>query len=55
MFDSTGIAIEDMAVAKFLFEKTQQMGGYPSIDLIRNIRQWRVTQVIWFFAGYITS
>jgi alanine dehydrogenase len=34
VFDSTGIAIEDMAVAKFLFEKAQQMGGYPSIDLI---------------------
>ena len=35
VFDSTGIAIEDIAVAKFLFEKAQQMGGYPSIDLIR--------------------
>jgi alanine dehydrogenase len=34
VFDSTGIAIEDIAVAKFLFEKAQQMGGYPSIDLI---------------------
>jgi alanine dehydrogenase len=34
VFDSTGIAIEDIAVAKFLFEKAQQMGGYPSINLI---------------------
>jgi alanine dehydrogenase len=34
VFDSTGIAIEDIAVAKFLFEKAQQMGGYPSIDLM---------------------
>ena len=34
LFDSTGIAIEDIAVAKLLFEKAQQMGGYPSIDLI---------------------
>jgi len=34
VFDSTGIAIEDIAVAKLLFERAQQMGGYPSIDLI---------------------
>ena len=34
VFDSTGIAIEDIAVAKLLFEKAQQMGGYPFIDLI---------------------
>jgi alanine dehydrogenase len=34
VFDSTGIAVEDIAVAKFLLEKAQQMGGYPSIDLI---------------------
>lgn len=34
VFDSTGIAVEDIAVAKLLFEKAQQMGGYPSIDLI---------------------
>ncbi|MFO7772708.1 MAG: ornithine cyclodeaminase family protein [Dehalococcoidia bacterium] len=34
VFDSTGIAIEDIAVAKLLFEKAQEMGGYPSIDLI---------------------
>ena len=34
IFDSTGIAIEDIAVAKLLFEKAQKTGGYPSIDLI---------------------
>jgi alanine dehydrogenase len=34
VFDSTGLAVEDIAVAKLLFEKAQQMGGYPSIDLI---------------------
>lgn len=34
VFDSTGIAIEDIAVAKLLFEKAQKTGGYPSIDLI---------------------
>lgn len=34
VFDSTGIAIEDIAVAKLLFAKAQQTGGYPSIDLV---------------------
>lgn len=34
VFDSTGIAVEDIAVAKLLFEKAQQTGGYPLIDLI---------------------
>ena len=34
VFDSTGIAVEDIAVAKLLFEKAQQVGGYSSIDLI---------------------
>jgi alanine dehydrogenase len=34
VFDSTGIAIADIAVAKLLFEEAQQMGSYPSIDLI---------------------
>jgi alanine dehydrogenase len=34
VFDSTGIAIEDIAVAKLLFEKAQKAGSYPSIDLI---------------------
>ena len=34
VFDSTGIAVEDIAVAKLLFEKAQQTGDYPSIDLV---------------------
>jgi alanine dehydrogenase len=34
VFDSTGIAVEDIAVAKLLFEKAQQRGGYPSINLV---------------------
>jgi ornithine cyclodeaminase/alanine dehydrogenase-like protein (mu-crystallin family) len=34
IFDSTGIAVEDIAVAKLLFEKAQQAGSYPSIDLV---------------------
>jgi alanine dehydrogenase len=34
VFDSTGVAVEDIAVAKLLFEKAQNRGGYPSIDLV---------------------
>lgn len=34
VFDSTGIAVEDIAVARLLFEQAQQGGGYPSIDLV---------------------
>ena len=34
VFDSTGIAVEDIAVAELLFKKAQQTGGYPSIDLV---------------------
>ena len=34
VFDSTGIAVEDIAVAKLLFERAQQRGGCPSIDLV---------------------
>jgi len=34
VFDSTGIAVEDIAVAKLLFEKAQQAGRYPAIDLV---------------------
>jgi alanine dehydrogenase len=34
VFDSTGIAVEDIAVAKLLFEKARQVGGYPSMDLV---------------------
>ncbi len=34
VFDSTGVAIEDIAVARLLFEKAQQTGGYPFINLM---------------------
>ena len=34
VFDSTGIAVEDIAVARLLFGKARQKGGYPSIDLV---------------------
>ena len=34
VFDSTGIAIEDVAVAKLVFDKAQQIGGCPSVDLV---------------------
>ncbi|MHC1578366.1 MAG: ornithine cyclodeaminase family protein [Dehalococcoidia bacterium] len=34
VFDSTGIAVEDIAVAKVLFEKAQEAGGFPSVDLM---------------------
>jgi len=34
IFDSTGIAIADIAVAKLLFEKARQVGGFPSIDFV---------------------
>ena len=34
VFDSTGIAIEDIAVARLLVEKAQQAGGYPSVNLV---------------------
>jgi len=34
VFDSTGIAVEDIAVARLLFEKAKQLGVYPSIDLV---------------------
>jgi ornithine cyclodeaminase/alanine dehydrogenase-like protein (mu-crystallin family) len=34
VFDSTGIAIEDIAVARLIYEKALQTGGCPSIDLI---------------------
>lgn len=34
IFDSTGIAIADIAVAKLLFDKARQVGGFPSIDFV---------------------
>jgi len=34
VFDSTGVAIEDIAVARFIYEKARQTGDYPSIELV---------------------
>lgn len=34
VFDSTGIAIEDIAVAGLIYEKARQSGDYPAIDLV---------------------
>jgi alanine dehydrogenase len=34
VFDSTGIAIEDIAVAGLIYEKARQSGRYPTIDLV---------------------
>ena len=34
IFDSTGVAIEDLAVAKLIFEKAQEIGSYPLVDLV---------------------
>ncbi|MFH0941470.1 MAG: ornithine cyclodeaminase family protein [Chloroflexota bacterium] len=34
VFDSTGVAIEDIAVARSIFDKAQRKGGYPSIELV---------------------
>lgn len=34
VFDSTGVAIEDIAVARLVYEKAHQEGGYLSVELI---------------------
>ncbi len=34
VFDSTGLAIEDIAVAKLLYDKAAAAGGYPSADFV---------------------
>lgn len=34
LFDSTGIAIEDIAVARLLYEKAKQISDHTSIDLV---------------------
>lgn len=34
IFDSTGIAVEDIAVAKLIYEKAKREGGYPSVKLV---------------------
>ncbi|MDO8492005.1 MAG: ornithine cyclodeaminase family protein [Dehalococcoidia bacterium] len=34
VFDSTGLAIEDVAAARLVYEKARKRGGYLSVDLI---------------------
>ncbi len=34
IFDATGLAIEDVAMAKLIYEKASQAGSYPSADLV---------------------
>ncbi len=34
VFDSTGVAIEDLAVAKLIYEKAKKSGSYTSMDII---------------------
>ncbi len=34
VFDSTGLAIEDIAVAKLVYEKAKQLGSYLSLDFV---------------------
>ncbi len=34
VFDSTGVGIEDIAVARLIYEKAKQVGGYLSLDLV---------------------
>lgn len=34
VFDSTGIAIEDIAIAGLVYEKARQSGDYPAFDLV---------------------
>ena len=33
-FDSTGVAIEDIAVAKLVYDKARKAGGYLSLDFV---------------------
>ncbi|MBI2832272.1 MAG: ornithine cyclodeaminase family protein [Chloroflexi bacterium] len=34
IFDSTGVAIEDIAVARVIYEKAKERGGYTSVNLV---------------------
>ena len=34
VFDSTGIALEDIATAKFMYEKAKAQGGFQSVELV---------------------
>ncbi len=38
VFDSTGVAIEDMAVAKLIYNKARLCGGYPLVDMVEERR-----------------
>jgi len=39
VFDSTGVAIEDIAVARLLYEKADKEGGYLSVELVQTPEQ----------------
>jgi len=34
VFDSTGVAIADIAIAKLIYDKAKQAGSYTSVDLV---------------------
>ena len=34
IFDSTGLAIEDVATARLVYEKARERGGYLSVDMV---------------------
>jgi len=34
IFDSTGLAIEDVATARLIYQKAKERGGYPSMDIV---------------------
>ena len=34
VFDSTGVAIADIAIAKLIYDKAKQAGSYMSVDLV---------------------
>jgi alanine dehydrogenase len=34
IFDSTGLAIEDVAVAQLLYQKAKEKGGYPALEIV---------------------
>ncbi|MBI2853792.1 MAG: ornithine cyclodeaminase family protein [Chloroflexi bacterium] len=37
IFDSTGLAIEDLAAARVVYRKAERLGTYPQIDMINSI------------------
>jgi alanine dehydrogenase len=34
IFDSTGLAIEDVATAWMVYQRAKEHGGYPSMDIV---------------------